>query len=665
MNDIENIIQNKNLLKFGKELFVKNFTSNIDYVKHYDVLKKKYKLCPNKPTLNKLYHKLLKDGEIDENIGFLQFSIKKKVRSDSGVSVITILTSAKPKYEDENGNIVEQNFSCPHDCAYCPNEPEVRLNLKVERIDEKDKFIVYTDDDIHLIRALTYIIYQNTNYKVNHCDLFEDKSFRIELKCSLPSFKVGGMIIGVKEEQPRSYIHNEPAVLRANRDEFDATLQIYDRADALTNCGHTVDKIEILVLGGTWDSYPVGYQESFIRDIYYSVNTLKLRTGTKHSLEEEINIAENSDKRLIGLTLETRPDYINLRQIRRLRRFNVTRLQIGVQHIDDEILQEINRGCYLKDTIRGNNLWKRNGGKIDWHLMPDLPGSSKEKDLQMFSEIFGVNSITEVTNNYFKYDLKRPELQSDQLKIYPCEVVDYTKIKEWYENGTYKPYGENESELIEVITFIKKNVFPWIRINRIIRDIPTMNIIGGNKNVNLHQKLLDRKDIVSDDIRCREVRRNTKNIENAELVVREYNGINSTEYFISYESPDKRILYGFLRLRINEDDSELIYKELNGCAFIRELHVYGQIVGHGEKGGNVQHMGFGKKMMGVAEGIVLARGLNRVAVISGVGVRQYYSSQGYKLVKDYMIKELQEEIRIEDSFFLFTIILLTILFFIW
>jgi ELP3 family radical SAM enzyme/protein acetyltransferase len=297
--------------------------------------------------------------------------------------------------------------------------------------------------------------------------------------------------------------------------------------------------------------------------------------------------------------------------------------------------------------------------------MPDLPGSSKEKDIQMFSEIFGVNSITEVSNNYFKYELKRPELQADQLKIYPCEVVDYTKIKEWYENGTYKPYGENESELIEVITFIKKNVFPWIRINRIVRDIPTMNIIGGNKNVNLHQKLLNRKDIVSDDIRCREVRRNTKGIENAELVVREYNGINSTEYFISYESPDKRILYGFLRLRINDDDYELIYKELNGCAFIRELHVYGQIVGHGEKGGNVQHMGFGKKMMSVAEDIVLARGLNKVAVISGVGVRQYYSSQGYKLVKDYMIKELQGELRIEDSYFLFTIILLTILFFIW
>ena len=587
MNDIETIVQNKNIILFAKDLFKFDFTSDKDYVKHYDTLKKKYKLCPNKPTLNKVYRKLLKDGKIEENTSFLKYSLKKKVRSDSGVSVITILTSARPTYEDDNGNIVEQDFSCPHDCAYCPNEPEVRLTLKVEKI-LNDKFYVTTNDDIHLIRALTYIVYNKQRYKVNHCDLFEEKGFRIELKSCLPDFTIGEMILAVKEEQPRSYIHNEPAVLRANRDEFDATLQIYDRADALTNCGHNVDKIEVLVLGGTWDCYPIKYQESFIRDIYYSVNTLNKRFGGKNSLEREIKIAETSEKRIIGLTLETRPDYINLRQIRRLRRFNVTRLQIGVQHIDDDILQEINRGCYLKDTIRGNNLWKRNGGKIDWHLMPDLPGSSKEKD-----------------------------------------------------------------------------VFPWIRINRIVRDIPTMNIIGGNKNVNLHQKLLNRKDIVSDDIRCREVRRNTKGIENAELVVREYNGINSTEYFISYESPDKRILYGFLRLRINDDDYELIYKELNGCAFIRELHVYGQIVGHGEKGGNVQHMGFGKKMMSVAEDIVLARGLNKVAVISGVGVRQYYSSQGYKLVKDYMIKELQGELRIEDSYFLFTIILLTILFFIW
>ena len=669
MDDIENIVKNENLKKFAKDLFKYEFNSNKDYIKNYDTLKKKYKLCPNKPTLNKLYFKLLKNGEIKENTSFLQYSLKKKVRSSSGVSVITILTSPNPSFIDENGEMVIQEFSCSHDCAYCPNEPIVKLSLKIERIDDNCKFIVSSSDDLKVIRLLTYIIYNDKQYKVNHCDLFSGNTFRIELKCELPDFSVGDTLIGVKGEQPRSYLSTEPAVLRANRNDFDAVLQIYDRSNALMNCGHIVDKIEILVLGGTWDNYPQLYQESFIRDIYYAGNTVDNSVRDKLSLEEEIKIAETSKKRIIGLTLETRPEYLNPRQIRRMRRFNVTRVQIGVQHINDEVLDYIDRGCNLHQIIRGNDVWKKNGGKVDWHLMPDLPGSSKQRDLEMFEKIFGIKNVLEVDKNYLKYELLHPELQADQLKIYPCSVVDWTKIKEWYENGSYKPYSENKEDLIEVLAFIKKNVFPWIRINRIIRDIPTMNIIGGNKDVNLHQKLIDREDIVSDDIRNREVGRNPGDIEKAELFIREYNGVESTEYFISYESPDKRILYGFLRLRINDNNKDIIYKELHNCTFIRELHVYGSIVDHLSKKGNVQHMGFGKKMMKVAEDISRARGFNKVAVISGVGVRGYYASQGYKLVKDYMIKELEDNSIVDEiyneSYFLFAIILIIILLFIY
>ena len=666
MNDIETIIQDKNIIRFAKDLFKCEFNSHKEYIKNYDIQKKKYKMCPNKPTLNKLYFKLLKDGEIKENKNFLNYSLKKKVRSSSGVSVITILTSPNPSYLDENGQTIIQEFSCRHDCAYCPNEPVIELSLKIERIDEDCKFIVSSHDDLKVIRVLTYIIVNDKRYNVNHCDLFSGGSFRIELKSKLPDFSVGDTIIGVKGAQPRSYLSTEPAVLRANRNNFDPVLQIYDRADALNNCGHVVDKIEILVLGGTWDNYPQLYQESFIRDIYYAGNTVNDRLRDKLTLEEEIKIAEQSENRIIGLTLETRPEYLNPRQIRRMRRFNVTRVQIGVQHIDNEVLEYIDRGCSLEQIIRGNDVWKKNGGKVDWHLMPDLPGSSKERDLEMFKKIFGIQSIIEINKNYFKYHLKHPELQADQLKIYPCSVVDWTKIKEWYENGTYKPYSENKDDLIEVLVFIKKNVFPWIRINRIIRDIPTMNIIGGNVDVNLHQKLIDREDIVSDDIRCREVGRRSGNIEEAELFIREYNGIESTEYFISYESPDKRILYGFLRLRINDNNKDIIYKELKNCSFIRELHVYGSIVNHSSKKGNIQHMGFGKKMMKVAEDISRSRGFNKVAVISGVGVRGYYASQGYKLVKDYMIKELEDTIMNEidkESYFLFAIVLIIILLF--
>ena len=656
MEDIEDTVKNDNIVKFGKELFKCEFNSNKNYVENYDVLKKKYKLCPNKPTLNKLYYKLLKEGEIEENNNFLKYSLKKKGRSSSGVSVITILTSPIPKYIDSEGNTVEQKFSCGHNCSYCPNEPEIRLNLRVERIDKNNKFIVSSEDDLHLIRLLTYIIFEGTNYNVEHCDLFSKNNFRIEMKDKLPKISEGDFLIGVKGEQPRSYLSTEPAVLRANRNGFDPILQIYDRTDALTNCGHIVDKIELLVLGGTWDNYPLEYQESFIRDIYHSINNLHTRGTQKFTLEKEIRLAENSNKRIIGLTLETRPDYINKRQIKRLRKFNVTRLQIGVQHIDDDVLNYIERGCNLKDIIKGNNLWKKNGGKIDWHIMPDLPGSSIEKDMEMFKKLFGVNSIVEVSKNYYKYDLKYPELQADQLKIYPCSVVDWTKIKEWYNNGIYKPYSENEENLIKVLGYAKNNIFPWIRLNRIIRDIPNMNIIGGNENVNLRQKLLSRPDINCKCIRCREVKNKITNIEEAELFIREYNGIKSTEYFISYESPDQKTLYGFLRLRINDDNNDIIYKELYDCAFIRELHVYGSIVDHSAKKGTVQHMGFGKKMMQVAEDISFARGFKKVAVISGVGVREYYRSQGYKLVKDYMVKDLKR-----DTINYFLIILMIIM----
>ena len=656
MEDIEDTVKNDNIVKFGKELFKCEFNSNKNYVENYDVLKKKYKLCPNKPTLNKLYYKLLKEGEIEENNNFLKYSLKKKGRSSSGVSVITILTSPIPKYIDSEGNTVEQKFSCGHNCSYCPNEPEIRLNLRVERIDKNNKFIVSSEDDLHLIRLLTYIIFEGTNYNVEHCDLFSKNNFRIEMKDKLPKISEGDFLIGVKGEQPRSYLSTEPAVLRANRNGFDPILQIYDRTDALTNCGHIVDKIELLVLGGTWDNYPLEYQESFIRDIYHSINNLHRRGTQKFTLEKEIRLAENSNKRIIGLTLETRPDYINKRQIKRLRKFNVTRLQIGVQHIDDDVLNYIERGCNLKDIIKGNNLWKKNGGKIDWHIMPDLPGSSIEKDMEMFKKLFGVNSIVEVSKNYYKYDLKYPELQADQLKIYPCSVVDWTKIKEWYNNGIYKPYSENEENLIKVLGYAKNNIFPWIRLNRIIRDIPNMNIIGGNENVNLRQKLLSRPDINCKCIRCREVKNKITNIEEAELFIREYNGIKSTEYFISYESPDQKTLYGFLRLRINDDNNDIIYKELYDCAFIRELHVYGSIVDHSAKKGTVQHMGFGKKMMQVAEDISFARGFKKVAVISGVGVREYYRSQGYKLVKDYMVKDLKR-----DTINYFLIILMIIM----
>lgn len=645
MDDIEDINQSSVLESFTKDLVKYDFHSESDFQNKVTSLRPKYKLSPSKPSLRKVYHELLLKNEISPNNSFITYSLKRKCRSSSGVTVITILTSPFPKYTNSNGEEVIQPFSCGKNCAYCPDEPEIKLSLNIINVNTTNKSItVQTDDDIHLIRVLTYIIKDNIHYDVENCHLFKEDTFVIELLHNVDDFHINDKVIGFKMAQPRSYLSTEPAVLRANRNHFDATLQIYDRADALEACGHVVDKIEVLVLGGTWDHYPLDYQKEFIRDIYYSINTLKDRSGEKLSLEQEIHYNQTSKKRMIGLTLETRPDCVTLKQVKKLRSFNVTRLQIGVQHIDDEILQIIERGCTNNDTIQANHLWKQNGGKIDWHIMPDLPGSSIDKDMDMFRKLFAVNSLTEINKNHFVYNLKHPELQADQLKIYPCSVVDWTKIKEWYNNGTYKPYSENEEDLIRVIVYIKQNIFPWIRLNRIIRDIPNSNIIGGNKNVNLRQKILARGDVNCQCIRCREVKTKKENIQDAQLFIRQYNGVNSTEYFISFESPNQQILYGFTRLRINHSNHDLIYKDLHDCSFIRELHVYGQVVQHDQKiKGKVQHLGFGKKLIQTAEKISVENGINKIAIISGVGVREYYQVLGYHLVKDYMIKEIAKE----------------------
>ena len=657
MEDIEDTVPSQSLIEFTKELSNYTFDSEKEYQTKYNELKVKHKLCPSKPQLRKVYHELLLEKKVDHNPSFLQYTLKRKCRSGSGVTVITILTSPTPEYTNSKGEKVKQSFSCGHSCAYCPNEPEIRLSLTVVDIHEK-QMKVKTTDDIHLIRLLTYVSKDGQKYSVEKCSHFKTDNFIITFDEFIDRvFEKGDMVTGVKIEQPRSYLSTEPAVLRANRNHFNPILQIYDRADALNSCGHEVDKIEILVLGGTWDHYPLEYQKEFIRDIYFAINTLDTRNyENKLSLQEEIKEAQRSNKRMIGLTLETRPDCISIKQIKRLREFNVTRLQIGVQHIDDTILNGVERGCTTKDIIYGNNLWKQNGGKVDWHLMPDLPGSSVEKDIEMFKKIFSVHSMEEVDKNYFVYNLKHPELQADQLKIYPCSVVDWTKIKEMYENGSYKPYSEDEDELIKVIVFIKQNIFPWIRLNRIVRDIPNLNIIGGNENVNLRQKILAREDVNCPCIRCREVK-NKEGIENAELFVRQYNGYNSMEYFLSFESKDQKTLYGFLRLRINYTNENLIYKELEDCSFVRELHVYGTVVNHTSKDKAVQHMGFGRRLLKKAEEISFENNIHKVAIISGVGVREYYENNGYQLVHNYMIKKLYKYPQIDFFEIIFSLII--------
>jgi len=423
-------------------------------------------------------------------------------------------------------------------------------------------------------------------------------------------------------QQPKSYLYTEPAVLRANQNDFDPIKQMNSRISSLEKMGHEIDKIELLVLGGTWSEYPKEYQEEFITKLYYAANVYYNKREEILTLEEEIEINETAKIHIIGLTLEMRSDSINIKEIERLRRFNCTRVQLGIQHTDNEVLRMNNRGESVEKTKQAIKLLKNNCYKIDGHLMLNLYGSSVEKDKTMLDEI-----------------LTNPELQLDQLKIYPCAVVPFTKIKELYEAGIYKPY--DDKYLYELIKYFKMNITKQFRINRIIRDISGHYILGGYSQqfVSTRQKLLEDMKINNwccKCIRCREIKGNK--IENAELEIMEYEASGGTEYFISFESG--KYLIGFIRLRLNKDNSKVL-PILENAALIRELHVYSTLSNVGNNDNHsLQHKGYGRKLIEKAEEIAKLNSFNKIAIIAGTGVRNYYRKFGYNLIQTFMYKSL-------------------------
>jgi ELP3 family radical SAM enzyme/protein acetyltransferase len=428
-------------------------------------------------------------------------------------------------------------------------------------------------------------------------------------------------------QQPKSYLYTEPAVLRANQNDFDPIKQMNSRISSLIRMGHNVDKIELLVLGGTWSEYPKEYQEEFITSLYYTANIYhdeeRREIGT---LEEEIEMNETAKIHIIGLTLEMRSDSININEIKRLRRFNCTRVQLGVQHTNNEVLKMNNRGESVETTIKALRLLKNNCYKIDAHLMLNLYGSSPELDREMLLQV-----------------LDDEDLQVDQLKIYPCAVVPFTKIKELYEAGIYKPY--DDKYLFEIIKEFKIKMKRYIRINRIIRDISGHYIIAGYAKdyTNLRQILnedMKKNHWSCQCIRCREVKGNLIHPNDVHLNVIKYRGNQADEYFISYESD--KYLIGFIRLRLNYDYTSVL-TSLIGAALIRELHVYSNVsnVGKNEEF-SLQHKGYGKALILKAEEIAKTKGFTKMAIIAGTGVRNYYRKQGYELQETYMIKELTD-----------------------
>lgn len=449
--------------------------------------------------------------------------------------------------------------------------------------------------------------------------------------------------------QPRSYLENEPGCLRATRNKHDTINQFYDRARTLENNGHIIDKIELLVLGGTLESYPQDYLEDFFRNIYYAANTYKSNHGRpKKTLLKEQTENINTVCRIIGLTIETRPDQINKDSLIKYRKWGVTRVQLGIQTIYDKILKKINRGCMHKHAIKAAQLLKDSCFKYDAHFMPNLPDTTPEMDVDMF-----------------KYIFNSQDLQPDQAKIYPTAVTPYTQIEKWHSEGKYKPYSENK--LLDVLLYVKEIIPPYVRINRLPRDIPTEYIIDGYKHTNLRQILLDRMEKdgkYCKCIRCREISINRRPLDDIKLTIRKYRASNGDEYFISYETKDERYIYGFIRLRISKNAGAGIFQCLENHSLIRELHVYGQLINKGNKNTTgVQHKGLGSKLVKKAIEISLENGYNHIAVISGIGVRNYYIEKfNFKLDEHgFLTKKIKPDININFYIILAIILLLVVI----
>lgn len=426
---------------------------------------------------------------------------------------------------------------------------------------------------------------------------------------------------------PKSYFSDEPAVMRAIRHGFDPFKQTLQRLVMFTLSGHPIDKVEIIIKGGTFSFYPKKYRTWFAKRIfdacnidvekYIKTSTLLRQSSATLSAAQIKN--ESAQSRIIGINIETRPDYINQKEIVFLRTLGVTHVEIGVQILDNEIYKLIRRGHTVEDVINATRLLKDAGFKVGYHLMPNLPGSSPKKDLETLSKVF--------TDKHFK---------PDHLKLYPTTITKHTLLNGWVKKGLYKPY--QTKKLIRTIIRFKSEIAPsWVRIGRLTRDITTTVMEGNKIAPNLREYIqsdMKNQKLSCKCIRCREIK-DKKIILPIKLEVIKYESGGGQEYFLQYVDTNNLIL-GFLRLRI---PFEPFLDVLKNTSIVRELHVYGAVVKIGEKSKEkTQHMSFGSKLLYEAEKITKDNGVKKIAVIAGVGVRPYYRKFGYKLEKTYMLK---------------------------
>lgn len=446
------------------------------------------------------------------------------------------------------------------------------------------------------------------------------------------------------ERMPKSYLAEEPAAMRALTLQFDPFDQMAKRIEALENNGHPTDKIELIIKGGTWNSYALQYQYWFILKSFEAANlgasklkskSVKLTEASplpklKTELFKQQRLNEKAKHRIIGLTLETRPDCVNKHTIWQMREMGCTRLELGIQHTENSILALTKRGHTAEQAKTGTELARNYGLKVDFHLMPQLPGSTAQMDLAMMETIF-----------------TDPGYKPDMIKIYPCTVVKGSELYDLFTQGKYHAYSVRE--LIDILKIFKTHIPRYARISRLIRDIPGQYIEEGNKVTNLRQVIkfeMDKEGLKCNCLRCREVGHvDITKIKDLTpiLFIDKYETQGGTEHFLSFEDKERQVVFAFCRLRTVTTPVIHPNKKLNSYgAYIRELHTYGQLVriGKSEKASS-QHKGLGKKLVKMAEKIIKQNKIDKLAVISGVGVRDYYRQLGYRLEKTYMVKKIK------------------------
>ncbi len=423
---------------------------------------------------------------------------------------------------------------------------------------------------------------------------------------------------------PQSYTPESPAVLRAIKCDFDAGKQIELRIRVLSDMGHPTDKIELIVMGGTFLAYPRDYQYQFIKSCFDALNGEE-----SASLEEAKRLNETAKYRCTGLCIETRPDWCGPEEIARMLEFGTTRVELGVQTLDDEVYRLVRRGHMVEDVVSATALLKEHGFKVHYHWMPGLPGLTPERDLELFRQLFS--------------DVR---FRPDGLKLYPTMVVQGTELEKWYRDNSYHPYDDDT--MIKLVIALKSIVPRYVRISRVLRDIPAKFIAGGLKNSlrDVVRKRMRQQAIKCQCIRCREYGHRARDgweMGEPRIVRMDYEASGGKEIFLSFED-ERETLFGLLRLRIQSKPIARLGQAVNGdLALIRELHIYGPEISLGQQDLTaVQHKGLGKALLHQAEQIAADEfEAKQIVILSGTGAKQYYRAEfGYSSLSDYMVKNL-------------------------